>query len=83
MSGTISRDEWLAALGETAECDPNALTVWELCEQFKADRLAIQRRVRALVADGKARRTFKVYNGRRQPAYVLVQHEARPPARKR
>lgn len=85
MSAGISRDEWLAALGESAQpCEPDALTVWELIERFKGtDRCAMQRRVKQLVADGKARKTFKTYNGRRQPAYVLVKDAARPPARKR
>lgn len=70
----ISRDEWLAALGEAAQpCEPDALTVWELMAQFPdTDRITMQRRVKQLVADGQARRTFKIYNGRRQPAYVLL-----------
>lgn len=89
MTAPISRDEWLAALGEAAlPADPDALTTIELGEMFGISAQAAYRRVRALMREGRAVRTCKTITDvggypKRVPAYRLVKHEARPATRKR
>jgi DNA-binding Lrp family transcriptional regulator len=80
----ISRDEWLAALGDAAApCDPDALTTVEIAEQFGISTTIALRRVQALVSEGKAKRTHKIVGARRTPAYKLVKNAPRPATRKR
>ena len=78
---SVTRDEWLAALGEaTAAPEPNALTTPELASILGLSARAALTRVRTLIAQGKARQTYTIrpyLNGqRRYTAYVLVKHEA-------
>ena len=89
MSEAISRDEWLAALGEAdTPNDPDALTKQELCGLLKVSRSAVQERLARLLAEGKATRTTKIVKdgmGRRLrvPAYKLVKADAPRPATRR
>lgn len=60
---TISRDEWLKALTDvcgTFENDQEAVTILEFAAMFGLERQAAVRRLEAMVAAGKARRTKKV-----------------------
>lgn len=73
----ISRDEWLAALGEAVKpLDPDALTVNEIAAQFNIGRQAAYLQVNRLVEAGRAKKTWKMVdcgNGRRRlTAYTLV-----------
>lgn len=61
MSG-ITRDEWIRALaeaGEPVEDDRDALTVREFGEMFGMTRPTAERRLQALVTQGKAIKTYK------------------------
>lgn len=70
---SISRDEWLAALGEAAKpLDPDALTCREIAKLYGIGQQTALRRVTALVSEGRAVRTYKMHEGRRLPAYRLV-----------
>lgn len=90
MSG-ISRDEWLAALGDSAlPCDPDALTVNEIAAMCSIGRQAAYLRVRQLVAEKRATVTVKLVTNssgvtKRMPAYRLVADAPppRPATRKR
>jgi hypothetical protein len=85
----ITRDEWLHALGTAAApCDPDAFSTAEIAKMFDIPLTAAARKIRELVAAGKATQTFKsvtMVNGhaKRVPAYKLVKHEAYRPTRKR
>ena len=85
----ISRDEWLAAMGEAdTPNDPDALTKLELCALLKISRSAMQERLARMLAEGKATRTTKMTKdgmGRRLrvPAYKLVKANAPSPATRR
>lgn len=69
---TITRDEWLDALGEVVKpCEPNAVTVNELAERYRIGRQAAFLRVKQLVRDGKARQTWKLQGNRHVRAYAL------------
>jgi DNA-binding Lrp family transcriptional regulator len=84
MSAPISRDEWLAALGDAIQVNPHAVTCLELAAKYGFSRKAMGERLKKLVDAGRARRTVTIRDGRRCPAYVLVNaHEARPATRKR
>lgn len=78
MSARITRDEWLQALGTAAQpTDPDALTTTEIAAMFGIARSAAERRIKDLVAQGKAIRTVKLapmINGhsKRVTAYKLV-----------
>lgn len=78
MSASISRDEWMKALGDAvAPVDPTAVTIRELCDQFGLGVSAVTRRVNALIKEGKAVRTMKIAtlsdgNQRRITAYKLT-----------
>ena len=80
MSAAITRDEWLAALGDAvAPVDPDARTVAELAREFGISRASAYRRVLALVEAGRAIKTWKfaeidggAQGRRRVPAYKLV-----------
>lgn len=78
MSASISRDEWLAALGDAAQpCDPNALTVREAMTMFDMSAAAAARKLAQLVVEGRAVQTYKRVAGpsgisKRVPAYRLV-----------
>lgn len=70
---SISRDEWLAALGEAAKpLDPDAVTTRELAERYGIGVNTALRRVQALVREGRAVRVYKLVGGRREHAYRLV-----------
>lgn len=75
---TISRDEWLAALGAAAlPLEPDALSIRELSEMFGIPRKTTEEKMRDLVEKGKARRTVKLTTNalghpRRVAAYVLI-----------
>jgi predicted ArsR family transcriptional regulator len=76
MSG-ITRDEWLSALNEPVNNDPNAITVVELAAMLQIGRTAAKERMAKLVKDGKAVRLSKIVtnqDGRRHrvPAYKLL-----------
>lgn len=73
----ISRDEWMAALGDAVKpADPDALTIKEIGEMFGVGRQAAYLRVRKLLEQKRAIATFKdiqTTDGRRRvPAYKLV-----------
>ena len=60
MAAVIDRDAWLTALGETAVVDDReALTVLEFGALLGLGRNAAERRVKRLVAEGKAVQTTK------------------------
>lgn len=87
MSESITRDEWLKALGEPEAQDPAALTVGELSAILGLGATATRDRVKRLVVDGKATRTYKRVRSSagqlvRVPAYTLVAHASRPATRK-
>jgi predicted ArsR family transcriptional regulator len=66
MSG-ISRDEWLHALTEAGlhqESDEQAITIHEFAAMFGLTPSAAKTRLRALVAQGKAKETHKRAAGR-------------------
>jgi hypothetical protein len=75
--GGISRDEWLAALGETVKpTNDAALTVSELSVMFGCGRQAAYLKLNALVRQGRATRVHKRVADcagrlRLQPAYLL------------
>lgn len=77
MSG-ISRDEWLAALGESMPTpDPSALTTVELAAMLGMARTTAEVRIRKLLAAKKIVRTVKIVRDaggamRRVPAFKLV-----------
>lgn len=77
MSG-ISRNEWLAALGDSVQpADQDAITAPELAALLGISDIAAYRRVKRLIAERRAVRTFKVIvTGagitRRVPAYKLL-----------
>jgi hypothetical protein len=76
MSG-ISRDEWLAALGESAPNDPSAFTIQELVALLGFCRSAVKERISRLVKEGKAipcsKQTVNASGAKvRLPAYKLV-----------
>lgn len=84
MNTTISRDEWLQALGAAAQpCDPDALTAQEIAQQFGVSTMTAWRRVNKLIAEGRAVATVKEIATRdghtkRVPAYKLVKpHKAK------
>lgn len=85
----ITRDEWLAALGESvAPCDPDALTVRELAAMFGIGRNAAYQRVLRLVAEQRATAAVKLVTfpsgvTKRVAAYRLVKHAPRVATRKR
>jgi hypothetical protein len=89
VSAGISRDAWLAALGDAAmPLDPHALTVVEIAQQFGIGHQAAYSRVRKLVAEKRAVVTAKIITTsqgvpRRVPAYRLVSDAPRPATRKR
>lgn len=89
MSANISRDEWLAAVGDAVQpVDPNALTIREFSEMFSVSIATANRLITEMVASGRAVRTVKAATGaagvtKRVPAYKLVKHEARPATRRR
>jgi predicted transcriptional regulator len=89
MSASISRDEWLKAVGDAVQpCDPDAITVLELAEMLKVDRQLAYRQIRRLVNEGKAIPAYKTTTTaqgvtRRVTAYKLVKHETRSATRKR
>lgn len=78
MSAEITRGEWLKALGDSvAPADPEALTTRELAQMFGVSPSSIKERLRQLLDEHKATRTFKrVTDGagraQRVPAYKLV-----------
>lgn len=80
---SITRDEWLKAMGEAAApADPDALSTAEIAKMFGIPITAASRRLRELVADGKAVRSVKLtamVNGhsKRVPAYKLVKPKAK------
>lgn len=70
---TITRDEWLKALGEAVKpCDPDALTVRELCQRYGTGSSVMRERVNQLVQQKKAVRVWKIVEARRVPAYKLI-----------
>lgn len=72
MSAEISRDAWLAALGDVAAvCDPDAITLRELAAKYAIGYQAAGDRMRVLVQQGKAIKTWKMVGARRVPAYKL------------
>lgn len=86
MSETITRDEWLRALGEARiPLDPTAITVMELAAMLGVGREAAYRRILRLMKEGKATATRKMVtftSGVTKPvaAYKLVNT---PPRRKK
>lgn len=76
--GMITRDEWLAALGEAdTPIDPDAVTVSEFGALLGVGRMAASAKLVALVKNGKAAKVHKVItcgDGRRirVSAYRLV-----------
>lgn len=83
MSAAITRDEWLSALGASvAPVDPDAKTLEEIAAEFRVSRHTAYRRMRQLVAEGRAVETTKMLTlktggARRVPAYRLVKPEGR------
>jgi DeoR/GlpR family transcriptional regulator of sugar metabolism len=83
MSVSINRDEWIAALGDAAAPpDPSAITTTEFAELFGVSPSTAARRLRLLVAEGKAVNVYKVVPrigsvGYRSPAYRLVKATAK------
>ena len=77
MAVQIARDEWMKALGDAIEpCDPSAMTTPELAAMFSISEASVQRRIRKLLAEGKATRTWKKITmatgvQKRVPAYLL------------
>jgi hypothetical protein len=76
---SISRDEWLTALGEAAipKDDPTAITVSEMAQMLGVGRMAAYRRLLTLVDQGKATTTQKQVTfpsglTKRVAAYKLV-----------
>lgn len=71
---SISRDEWLAALGEAvAPADPDAVSVDELGKLVGLRRTAAKAHADRLVTEGRAIRTVKFNaRGQRVGAYKLV-----------
>jgi hypothetical protein len=85
---TISRDEWLQALGEAVKpVDPDALTIQEIAAQFQIGRQSAYLQMTRLVEAGRARKTWKMVacgNGRRRTvAYKLVTDAPRLATRRR
>lgn len=81
---TISRDEWLKALGESdVPVDPEAVTVAEFAVEFGIALCTASRKLRRLVAEGKATQVQKFVsrqgsNGSvRVPAFKLVKGKKR------
>lgn len=73
MSSGISRDEWLAALGDTVKpLDQSALTVRELMAMFGLGLHSTRDRIRRLIESGQAVRVWKMVGSARVPAYKLV-----------
>jgi len=69
----ITRDEWLKALGESVKpCDPDSLTINEIARQFDIGRQGAVARMRVLVENGQAIRTFKMVGPRRVPSYNII-----------
>ena len=73
----ISRDEWLAAIGESSsEDDQGAITSREFAVMLGLEITAARKRMAKLVASGKAIRTSKVIRqgqwATRSVAYRLV-----------
>lgn len=75
---SIDRDEWLAALGNAAiPTDEDALTIHEVARAFGIAHHTAYRRVRDLLAQGRAVQVFKTIArvdgyARRVPAYRLA-----------
>jgi hypothetical protein len=86
MGDNISRDEWLAALGDTVKpLNPDALTVTEMADLFGCGRQATYSRLKKLVREGAVTRTYKRTldcDGRScvRPAYLLLK---KPTCRKK
>lgn len=81
-SVTITRDEWLDAIGESIEpADPNAITTTELAQLLGIGRTAARAHLARLVAEGKARITSKIVrsglSATRCAAYALVKDKKR------
>lgn len=73
----ITRDEWLAALGEMAVNDPLAATIAELQAMVPTiNRVTLYRRLLTLIEAGHVTRTWKtvptVSGAKRTPAYRLA-----------
>ena len=74
-SVTITRDEWLEALGDSVrKIEQDAMTVAEVAQKYGISRPSAYRRLRELVANGRARETWKQSSQSRRvvPAYKLV-----------
>jgi len=69
----ITRDEWLKALGESVKpSDPDSLTLDEIRQQFAIGRQAAALRMRTLVEQRQAVKTWKLVGTRRVPSYKIV-----------
>jgi DNA-binding IclR family transcriptional regulator len=83
----INRDDWLEALGHSiAPPDPDAVTVAEFAAMFGLALATASRRLKALVAEGKAQQTYKIVPrmggvGYRSPAFRLVKAPAKTKGR--
>lgn len=89
MSAQISRDEWLAAIGDTHQpSDQTAITVVELAKMLGVGRMSAYRHILRLVEEGKATPAVKLVTfasgvTKRVTAYKLVKHAPRPATRRR
>ena len=92
MSVSISRDEWLRALADVGfiegENDEHAVTVAEFGQLIGLERTAATKRLRALVAAGKATETYKRVQAQsgqvvRCRAYRLIDAPKEPKAKRK
>lgn len=71
-AASITRDEWLAALGEADRVyDDRAETLAEIAFGCKIPRRTASERLAVLLRSGGATKVFKRVNGRAVPAYLL------------
>lgn len=82
----ITRDEWLRAMEEAGVNqvdDRDALTPKELGELMGIERTTAERRVRAMVAAGKAIKTTKLIEDGRGRRYCHTAYKLVPAKKKR
>jgi hypothetical protein len=82
---SISRDEWLRALGDTViPPDPDAITSSEFAQMIGRGIIAARVRLDRMVAEGKAERTTKAIRRKDGVAQVVAAYRlVKPKGKKR
>ena len=78
MAIPITRDEWLAAIGECdSQFDQSALTIRELATLLNKNPRTVRYMIPRLTLSGIIVKTHKRLNGQVVPAYQLKHHRKR------